>query len=96
MLCDATIANFDPRVANKVDFHQDDRPPLVIIGNELDHTVPVSLSREAAKRLARSGAVVDYKALAGQPHFAGAPGWEAVADYARNCACRHTGATVGA
>jgi hypothetical protein len=37
--------------------------------------------------------VVDYKEFAGRPHFtAGAPGWEAVADYALDWANRHTGA----
>ena len=40
------------------------------------------------------GVVVDYKEFAGRPHFAGAPGWEAVADYALDWADRHTGATA--
>ena len=51
------------------------------------------MSREAAKRLGKSKAVVDYKEYAGRPHFtAGAPGWEAVADYALDWANRHVGA----
>jgi alpha-beta hydrolase superfamily lysophospholipase len=83
----AAFANFNPRAANKVDFHKDDRPPLLIVGNDQDHTVPASLSKEAAKRLGKSKAVVDYKEFAGRPHFtAGAPGWEEVADYALNWA----------
>ena len=96
MLFDAAVANFNPRAASKVDFHKDDRPPLLIIGNELDHTVPASVSKEAAKRLARSKAVVDYKEFAGRPHFAGAPGWMVVADYALDWAADHTGATAPA
>ena len=52
-----------------------------------------SVSREAAQRLGKSKAVVDYKEYAGRPHFtAGAPGWEAVADYALDWANRHVGA----
>jgi hypothetical protein len=47
------------------------------------------VSREAATRLGKSKAVVDYKEFAGRPHFATAPGWEAVADYALDCAHRH-------
>ena len=79
----AAFANLNPRAATKVDFHKDDRAPLLIIGNEQDHTVPASLSKSAAKRLGKSKAVVDYKEFEGRPHFtAGAPGWEAVADYA--------------
>jgi hypothetical protein len=41
-------------------------------------------------RLRKSRAVVDYKEFAGRPHFtAGAPGWEAVADFALDWANRH-------
>jgi pimeloyl-ACP methyl ester carboxylesterase len=94
MIFQAAVANFNPRAANKVDFHKGDRPPLLIIGNAQDHTVPASLCKDAAKRLGKSGAVVDYKEFAGRPHFAGAPGWEAVADYALDWADRRSGATA--
>ena len=89
----AAFANLNPHAVTKVDFHKDDRPPLLVIGNDQDHTIPASVSREAAKRLGKSKAVVDYKEFAGRPHFtAGAPGWEAVADYALDWANRHVGA----
>jgi hypothetical protein len=93
MIFQAAVANFNPHAANKVDFHKGDRPPLLVIGNDQDHTVPASVSKEAAKRLGQSEAVVDYKEFAGRPHSAGAPGWEAVADCALDWADRHTGAT---
>jgi pimeloyl-ACP methyl ester carboxylesterase len=93
VLFQAAFANVNPRAATKLDFHKDDRAPLLVIGNDQDHTVPASVSREAAKRLGKSKAVVDYKEFAGRPHFtAGAPGWEAVADYALDWADRQTGA----
>ena len=93
----AAFANFAPHAANKVDFHKDDRAPLLIIGNGEDHTVPASVSKEAAKRLGKSTAVVDYKEFPGRPHFtAGAPGWEDVADYALEWATRHAGASAEA
>jgi hypothetical protein len=38
--------------------------------------------------------VVEYKEFAGRPHFAGAPGWEAVADYALDWVDRQAGATA--
>ena len=89
----AAFANLNPHAVTKVDFHKDDRPPLLVMGNDQDHTIPASVSREAAKRLGKSKAVVDYKEYAGRPHFtAGAPGWEAVADYALDWANRHVGA----
>jgi pimeloyl-ACP methyl ester carboxylesterase len=86
----AAFANFNPRAATRVDVHKDDRPPLLVIGNSEDHTVPASVSRAAAKLMAKSKAVVDYKEFMGRPHFtAGAPGWEAVADYALEWAEKH-------
>jgi pimeloyl-ACP methyl ester carboxylesterase len=92
VLFQAAFANLTPRAATKVDFHKDDRPPLLVIGNTEDHTVPASVSREAAKRLGKSKAVVEYKEFVGRPHFtAGAPGWEEVADYALDWATRHGG-----
>jgi pimeloyl-ACP methyl ester carboxylesterase len=91
VLFEAAFANLSPHAVTKVDFHKDDRPPLLVIGNTKDHTVPASVSRAAAKLLSKSKAVVDYKEFAGRPHFtAGAPGWEAVADYALEWANRHT------
>jgi pimeloyl-ACP methyl ester carboxylesterase len=92
-LFQAAFANFNPRAATRVDFRKDDRPPLLVMGNDQDHTVPASVSREAAKRLGKSKAVVDYEEFAGRPHFtAGAPGWEQVADFALDWADRHTSA----
>jgi acetyl esterase/lipase len=89
----AVFANLNPHAVTKVDFHKDDRPPLLVMGNDQDHTIPASVSKEAAKRLGKSKAVVEYKEYRGRPHFtAGAPGWEAVADDALEWATRHVGA----
>jgi pimeloyl-ACP methyl ester carboxylesterase len=90
----AAFANVNPHAPTKVDFHKDDRAPLLVMGNDQDHTIPASVSHEAAKRLGKSKAVVEYKEFAGRPHFtAGAPGWEAVADCALEWAERHTAAS---
>jgi len=92
-LFEAAFANVNPNAATKVDFRNDRRPPLLVIGNGEDHTVPASVSKEAAKRLAKSGALVEYREYPGRPHFtAGAPGWEEVADRALEWATRHAGA----
>jgi len=88
----AALANFSPHAVTKVDFHKDDRAPLLVMGNDRDQTIPASVSREAAKRHAKSKAVVEYKEFSGRPHFPSAPGWEAVADYALDWANRHVGA----
>ena len=89
----AAFANVNPHAVTKVDFHKDDRPPLLVMGNDQDHTIPASVSKEAAKRLGKSNALVEYKEYHGRPHFtAGAPGWEAVADDALDWATRHVAA----
>jgi pimeloyl-ACP methyl ester carboxylesterase len=94
VLFQAAFANFNPHAVTKVDFHKDDRAPLLVIGNDQDHTVPASVSKEAATRLGRSEAVVAYKEYAGRPHFPTAPGWEAVADHALDWANRHVAAAA--
>jgi hypothetical protein len=94
MIVKTAFATFNLRAVNKVDFHKGDRPPRLVIGNGRDHTVPAPFSKGAAKGLGESEAVVYYKQFAGRPHFAGAPGWEAVADYALEWAAGQTGATA--
>lgn len=96
VLFQAGLANLNPRAVTKVDAGKDDRPPLLVIGNSKDHTVPASVSRAAAKRLGKSRAVVDYELFTGRPHFPGAPGWEAVADFALDWATRQTAAPLPA
>jgi pimeloyl-ACP methyl ester carboxylesterase len=94
-LFQAAFANFNPRAPSKIDFHNDHRPPLLIVGAGQDHTVPASVSGEAAKRLGKSESVVEYAEYPGRPHFtAGAPGWEEVADHALDWAMRHVGAAA--
>jgi len=60
---EAAFANFNPHAVTRVDFHKDDRPRLLVLGNSQDHTIPSSVSREAARRLGKSKAVVDYNEL---------------------------------
>ena len=67
----AAFANVNPHAVTKVDFHKDDRPPLLVIGNDQDQTIPASVSREAAKRHGKSKAVVDYKEYARTPPLHG-------------------------
>jgi len=89
VLFQAAFANFNPNAPTKVDFRKDERAPLLVIGNDQDHTVPASASKEAAKRMGRSRAIVGYKEFAGRPHCPGvARRWEDVADYALEWATR--------
>jgi pimeloyl-ACP methyl ester carboxylesterase len=92
----AAFANLNPRAVTKVDFHKDDRPPLLMLGNDQDQTIPASVTRAAARRQGKSKAVVDHREFKGRPHFPAAPGWEAVADYALEWANSHTSSSRGA
>jgi hypothetical protein len=94
MIFQAAFANFNPRAANKVDFHNGDRPPLLIIG-----TIRTTRSRPRSATRPRSAWASrrpwwTTRSSRGRPHFAGAPGWEAVADYALDWADRDTSETA--
>lgn len=81
-LFEAAMANFNPKAPTKVDFRNPDRGPMLFVAASDDHTVPASVTREAYKRHTRSPVRTDFKEFTGRDHFtAGAPGWEAVADY---------------
>jgi predicted ATPase len=79
----AALANFNPHAATKIDFHSDDRAPLLLIAGEVDHTAPVSITRREYKLESKSKAITAFKEFAGRSHYTiGQPGWEAVADFA--------------
>jgi hypothetical protein len=44
-LFQAAFANFHPHSPTKVDFHSDDRAPLLLIASEHHHTAPVAVTR---------------------------------------------------
>jgi pimeloyl-ACP methyl ester carboxylesterase len=86
----AATANLNPRAPTKVDFHKEDRAPLLVLGADQDHTIPASLARETATRHSKSKAVTDYKEFPDRSHFIlGQDGWEEVADYALGWATSH-------
>ena len=95
ILFQGAFANFNPNAATKVDFHNDDRAPLLLIAGEADHTVPAVVDRSTAKHYRQSKAVTDYKEFPGRSHFIiGQEGWEEVADYALDWAREHARAAA--
>lgn len=83
VLLQGAVANVNPWAATRVDFHNDNRAPLLILGGGADNIVTPAVTREAARRFGTSRAVTEYREYAGRSHFTvGEPGWEAVADYA--------------
>jgi pimeloyl-ACP methyl ester carboxylesterase len=97
VLFQAAFANFNPHAATKVDFHNDDRAPLLLIAGELDHTVPAVVDQSAAKHYRKSASITEYKEFPGRSHFIiGQDGWEEVADYALEWATSHARASAAA
>ena len=54
-LFQAAFANFNPHAATKVDFHNDDRAPLLIIAGGDDHVSPDAINRSEAKHQQQVG-----------------------------------------
>jgi pimeloyl-ACP methyl ester carboxylesterase len=84
------FANFKPG-------HQDtwldfaaDRAPLLFIAGGRDHIMPPSVNKSNAKHYDKSPALTEYHEFEDRDHWTcGAPGWEAVADYALTWALDH-------
>jgi alpha-beta hydrolase superfamily lysophospholipase len=90
-LFQAALANFNPHAATRVDFHNDDRAPLLLIAGQVDHVVPSSVVRTEAKLQRKSKAVTGFKEFAGRSHYiVGQAGWEEVADFALDWALNPT------
>ncbi len=90
VLFQAALANFNPRAATRVDFHNDDRAPLLFIAGSEDHVIPAAVNESNAKKYRKSEALTEFKAFPGRSHYTlGQPGWEDVADYALQWATTH-------
>jgi pimeloyl-ACP methyl ester carboxylesterase len=83
------LANLTPgHQETWVDYHNDDRAPLLFIAGGADHIMPPSVNRSNAKHY-KSNAITDYHEFPGRSHWTcGEPGWEEVADHALSWALR--------
>ena len=92
VLFQASLANFNPHAATTVNFHNDDRPPLLLIGGGRDHTVPASVTKANYDLFRKSRAVTEYVEYPERTHWTiGQDGWETVADFALDWARDHAG-----
>jgi pimeloyl-ACP methyl ester carboxylesterase len=90
VLFEGALANFNPHSPTRVDFHNSNRAPLLLIAGGADHTVPAVIDKSTAKHYRKSEAVTEYKEYPDRPHYTiGAPGWEEVADYALDWAAEN-------
>ncbi len=77
------IANFKPGHQDTWVDYTADRAPLLFIAGEKDHIMPPPVQRSNARHYGKSPAITSYHQFEGRDHWTcGAPGWQAVADYA--------------
>ena len=94
VLFQGALANFNPHAATTVDFHNNDRAPLLLISGGKDHVSPASVVEANFKLYNKSTAVTAYKEFPERTHFTlGQAGWEEVADYALEWAESQSSAT---
>jgi pimeloyl-ACP methyl ester carboxylesterase len=85
------LANFTPgKQETWVDFHNENRAPLLFIAGGADHIMPPSVNKSNAQHYQAAGTVTEYREFAGRSHWTCAePGWEQIADAALDWALAH-------
>ena len=92
----SALANIHPGPDDThVDYHNDNRAPLLFISGSDDHLMPPSIQQSNAKHY-KSNTITEVKEFAGPHLLPAAPGWEAVADYAVAWALEHAAAPADA
>lgn len=80
VIVEAAFANFYLHPATEVQFKNDRRTPLLIVGAEKDHTAPASVARAQYAKYQQSPAKTDYLEFPGRPHLSMVgEGWEEIA-----------------
>lgn len=93
VLFQAGLANFNPHAATTVNFHNDERAPLLLVAGGKDHISPPSVIRANFNLYRKSRAVTDYKEYSERTHYTlGEAGWEQVADFMLDWSMRHAAA----
>ncbi len=93
----SALANLQPGHQDTwVDYHNDDRAPLLFLSGSEDHLMPPSIQRSNAKHY-KSDTITEIKEYEGRAHLMPAQeGWEEVADYAISWAAEHARTAAGA
>jgi pimeloyl-ACP methyl ester carboxylesterase len=94
ILWGAVLANLQPgHQATYVDFHNDERAPLLFMSGGEDHIMPPKVQRSNLKHY-KSDTITEIVEFEGRSHLMPLePGWEEIADMALSWAERVTGAT---
>ncbi|MCX5329490.1 alpha/beta hydrolase [Streptomyces sp. NBC_00140] len=87
---DSALATLRPgHQSTYVNYHNDDRAPLLFVSGEQDHLMPPKVQQSNARHY-KSHTVTEVTEFAGRPHLLpAAPGWEEIADHALDWAVSH-------
>jgi pimeloyl-ACP methyl ester carboxylesterase len=92
-LFQAATANLNPWTEAKVDTHNPERGPLLIVSGENDNTVPWAIANASYKRQQRNAGVTEIVEMPGRGHALTIDGgWREVADTALAFVGRHVAA----
>jgi non-heme chloroperoxidase len=90
-LFQAAAANLNPWTEAKVDTHNPDRGPLLLISGELDHTVPWAIVNASYQQQEHNPGVTEIEKIPGRGHALTIDsGWREVADTALGFVKRFT------
>ena len=79
------FSQLDPHHVIRVNFENNDRPPLLLIAGEKDHLVPAHISKSNYAHYKNSQAQTDFHEFEGRAHLLMAQdGWEEIAEYIAN------------
>jgi pimeloyl-ACP methyl ester carboxylesterase len=94
ILFGGVLANVQPgRQDIWVDYHNDDRAPLLFISGSEDHIMPPKVQRSNAKHY-KSDTITEIEEFEGPHLMVAQEGWEEIADYALDWAVEHSRAPV--
>lgn len=89
-LFQVAFSNLTPNAANRVNYSNPNRAPLLLLAGTEDRLVPVSVARENFRRYSRSPSVTEFREMPGRSHaFAIQPGWQEIANSALDWAEQH-------
>jgi pimeloyl-ACP methyl ester carboxylesterase len=95
ILFESALANLVPgHQGTYVDYHNDQRAPLLFVAGTEDHLMPAKIQWSNAKHY-KSATVTEVAEFSGKCHLLPAQqGWEEIADYALAWAARHASARL--
>ena len=91
ILFETALANLTPgHGGTYVNYHNDDRAPLLFVSGSEDHIMPPKVQWSNAKHYTSEKTLTEVVEFGGKPHLLpAAPGWEEIADYVLAWALRN-------